>query len=328
MDVLGELIVRPTLDDGGDRGRAGGDRRGDPLVPRRSGRVRPDPVPAGDVRRRRRSVARSAATRTGSGPCPTDDDPRLLARRRTGRRTRSSRSPATSTTIEAVELAATAFGTRQRRGPGLRRGARRCRPASATPLGRARHEPGPAHRRRPGAPPRPSRRLDPGRPERGPRRRDVQPAVPVGPRGAGPRLRRVVGARRLRRCRLRSRSRPGSIRRGCRRRSRRSSSSSPGCATSRSRPTELAKAKALPVGRPRAADGRDPPPRVVDRRPGGAPRPRPRPSTRRSPPSPPSTPRDVQRLAGELFRDEALRLAAVAPARYLRGLERRLRLPA
>jgi predicted Zn-dependent peptidase len=36
---------------------------------------------------------------------------------------------------------------------------------------------------------------------------------------------------------------------------------------------------------------------------------------------------DVQRLAGELFRDEGLRLAVVAPARYLRGLERRLRLP-
>ncbi|MEX2183892.1 MAG: pitrilysin family protein [Chloroflexota bacterium] len=37
---------------------------------------------------------------------------------------------------------------------------------------------------------------------------------------------------------------------------------------------------------------------------------------------------DVQRVAGDLFRDEGLRLAAVAPARYLRGLERRLRLPA
>jgi len=35
----------------------------------------------------------------------------------------------------------------------------------------------------------------------------------------------------------------------------------------------------------------------------------------------------VRELAGRLFRDEALRLAAVAPARYLRGLEARLRLP-
>jgi predicted Zn-dependent peptidase len=37
---------------------------------------------------------------------------------------------------------------------------------------------------------------------------------------------------------------------------------------------------------------------------------------------------DVQRVAGELIRDDGLRLAAVAPARYLRGLERHLRLPA
>jgi predicted Zn-dependent peptidase len=37
---------------------------------------------------------------------------------------------------------------------------------------------------------------------------------------------------------------------------------------------------------------------------------------------------DVRELAGRLFVDDGLRLAAVAPARYLRGLERRLRLPA
>jgi predicted Zn-dependent peptidase len=36
----------------------------------------------------------------------------------------------------------------------------------------------------------------------------------------------------------------------------------------------------------------------------------------------------IQRLAQRLFRDDALRLAAVAPARYLRGLEAKLRLPA
>ncbi len=37
---------------------------------------------------------------------------------------------------------------------------------------------------------------------------------------------------------------------------------------------------------------------------------------------------DIQRLASELFRDDQLRLAVVAPARHLRGLEPRLRLPA
>ncbi len=37
---------------------------------------------------------------------------------------------------------------------------------------------------------------------------------------------------------------------------------------------------------------------------------------------------DLSRLAGSLFREEALRLAVVAPARSLRGLDRHLRLPA
>jgi predicted Zn-dependent peptidase len=37
---------------------------------------------------------------------------------------------------------------------------------------------------------------------------------------------------------------------------------------------------------------------------------------------------EVHRLAGTLIRDEMLRMAVVAPARHLRGLEKRLRLPA
>jgi predicted Zn-dependent peptidase len=36
---------------------------------------------------------------------------------------------------------------------------------------------------------------------------------------------------------------------------------------------------------------------------------------------------DIHRVATSLLRDDALRLAAVAPARHLRGLDRRLRLP-
>ena len=36
---------------------------------------------------------------------------------------------------------------------------------------------------------------------------------------------------------------------------------------------------------------------------------------------------DIARVAGDLIRDDGLRLSAVAPARYLRGLERHLRLP-
>ena len=96
---------------------------------------------------------------------------------------------------------------------------------------------------RPGAPPRPSRQLDAGRPQRGPRRRDEQPAVPVGPRGARARLRRVVGPRRLcRRGRPRGlgRRRPGEP---AARRSRPSSSSSRDSATSRSPPPSSSKAK-------------------------------------------------------------------------------------
>jgi predicted Zn-dependent peptidase len=37
---------------------------------------------------------------------------------------------------------------------------------------------------------------------------------------------------------------------------------------------------------------------------------------------------DIRRLASELIRDEGLRLTVVAPARYLRGIDRHLRLPA
>jgi predicted Zn-dependent peptidase len=36
----------------------------------------------------------------------------------------------------------------------------------------------------------------------------------------------------------------------------------------------------------------------------------------------------VQRIAARLLVDEALRLAVVAPGRHVRGLDRRLRLPA
>jgi predicted Zn-dependent peptidase len=40
------------------------------------------------------------------------------------------------------------------------------------------------------------------------------------------------------------------------------------------------------------------------------------------------TAQDVLRVAGDLVRDDGLRLAAVAPARYLRGIDRHLHLPA
>ena len=39
------------------------------------------------------------------------------------------------------------------------------------------------------------------------------------------------------------------------------------------------------------------------------------------------TPDDVRAPGGQLFRDDALRMAVVAPGQHLRGLDRHLRLP-
>jgi hypothetical protein len=40
------------------------------------------------------------------------------------------------------------------------------------------------------------------------------------------------------------------------------------------------------------------------------------------------TAEDIRSLAASVFQDAGLRMAVVAPARYLRGLDRHLRLPA
>ena len=78
MDVLGELVVRPRLDDADIDQERDGDRRGDPLLPRRPVRVRADAHPAGAVRRRAagpRDLRRRGGHPRAAGP----DDPRLLA---------------------------------------------------------------------------------------------------------------------------------------------------------------------------------------------------------------------------------------------------------
>ena len=273
MDVIGELIVRPTLDDADIQSERA-------VIIEEIRSYLDDPseycqilFQTGDVRRR---AARPRDLRRGGG------HPGRSRRRRSTTSGGPPYRPANTVVAvvgdlgheEAVGLAATAFGTGNGVVPGLRAGARAAR-RSARPHRQARHEPGAALRRRPGAPPRPPRQLDPGGPQRRARRRDEQPAVPVGARGARPRLRRVVRAgrlRRRRRARGLGRGRPGP---DCRRRSRRSSSSSPACATSSVPEAELDQGQALPVRRARAADGRHPPRGVVDRRPGGAPRPGP-----------------------------------------------------
>ena len=136
--------------------------------------------------------------------------------------------------------------------------------------GQARHHAGAALRRRARAPARPSRCVGALGPQRDPRRRDEQPPLPHGWTAMRSRTTSARGSSSTP-TRARSRSPRGSIRGESGRRSTRS------CASSRRFGTsgpgdELHKAKALPLRRPRAADGGDPPPRIVDRRPGGAPR--------------------------------------------------------
>ena len=147
----------PSLEDARDRRRAHGHRRGDPLLPGRSGRVRPDPVP--DRALRRRSARARDLRRRGRHPrAARGDDPRRSGatmyrpvqhghrrrRRHRPRRRRWSSPPPPSGPATASSRASS------RRRP--------CRPATASASASARR------RRRswssglPGAPPRPSRR--------------------------------------------------------------------------------------------------------------------------------------------------------------------------
>ena len=245
MDVVGELIVRPRLDRSPtSRANArSSSRRSAPTSTTRPSTARSCSRPRCSATAR--SAARSAARRRTSGASPTAAI-RDFWRSATGRPTPSSPWSATSATTRRPVSPATAFGTGNGVVPGFAPAPTlpagpRVRPASA-------HEPGAALPGRPGAPPRPSRQLDAGRAQRGPRRRDEQPALPVRARGARAGLRRLVRARRLRR-----RRRPRDLgwrrpRRACRPRSRRSSSSWPGCATSRSPPPSWTKAKRYLAG--------------------------------------------------------------------------------
>ena len=297
-------------------------------LPRRPVRVLPDPVPERDVRRR--SARSRDLRRRGRHPRParrrrsaTSGGPR------TGRPTRSwsrGRRPVPRATPST--LSATAFGTGNGDAPGFAPapGAAgrptRARSASAHTAQAQLVVGVPAlHRDHPDS-------WTLARAQRRARRRDEQPAVPVRARGARPRLRRLVGPRRLRRCRRA---------RGLgRRRSR------PACraaleailaelARLRDEPVpddELEKAKRYLAG---GLELRMDDTRHVASWIGGQEALHDRVLTvdealaaidavtrRRRPASSPTS----------SFRDDGLRLAAVAPARYLRGLERRLRLPA
>ena len=186
VDVLGELIVRPTLATQA-RSRTSG----------RSSSRRSAPTST-----TRRSTARSCSRRAlfGDGPL----GPRDLRRR--------GRHPGASGEDHPLLLAhgvpAREHGRGRRRRP-VARGCRRPRRdgvrdrqrqaarvrARAGPAGRAagrgrqaRHGAGPAVPRAPGPPSRSPRQLDARGPQCRAGRRDEQPALPVGARGAGPRL--------------------------------------------------------------------------------------------------------------------------------------------
>ena len=118
MDVLGELIVRPTLADARDRGRAAGHRRGDPLATSTTRRSTARSCSSRRCSGTARSAARSAATRPASGRCPR---PRSASSGRspTGPPTSSWRSPATSRTTDALGLVGPRVRDRQRRVPGF-----------------------------------------------------------------------------------------------------------------------------------------------------------------------------------------------------------------
>ena len=124
-----------------DRGRAIGDHRGDPLVPRRSERVLPDPVP-GRALRGGTARARDLRGRGGDPGAARHDHPRLLAghvpARQHGRRDRRR-----SRSRRGGRAGRDRLRVRQRRHARVRgrpRAARRP-PGDAR---QARHDPGPA----------------------------------------------------------------------------------------------------------------------------------------------------------------------------------------
>ena len=139
MDVLGELIVRPTLaDDEIDSERA--------VIVEEIRSYLDDPAEYGQILFQKAMFGDGPLGREICGDEARHPRPARGRRsatsggRRTGRRTRSSRSPATSATTRRSTLAAGAFGTGQRRRARVR--------ASAGPAGR------PARRGRASATPR------------------------------------------------------------------------------------------------------------------------------------------------------------------------------
>ncbi len=143
MDVLGELIVRPILDDRRDRPRAHGDRRGDPLLPGRSRPSTPRPC--------------SRQAMFGDGPlgreiCGDEAGIHALPEPTIRDFWRTMYRPANTVVAvagdiahdEAVELVATRVRDRQRRRSRASRRRRPCRPGERVRLGRPPDAPRPS----------------------------------------------------------------------------------------------------------------------------------------------------------------------------------------
>ena len=212
----------------------------------------------------------------------------------------------------------------QRHDPGVRAraGAPR-RPAG--PHRPPRHVAGAALDRRPGAPPRPPRRVEPRGPQRGAGRRDVVPAVP---RACARRRASPTTSRRgswSTRTPARSRCPRASTRARSRRRSTRSSLELTRLADEEVPVGELAKAKAYLSG---GLELRMDDTRHLASWIGGQEALHDRVYTLDDALAAVEAvrPEEIRRLAGELFHDEALRMAVVAPAKHLRGLDAHLRL--
>ena len=145
-----------------DRPRAVGHRRGDPLAISTIRRVRPDPLPAGDVRR---GPARTRdLRRRGGHPGPAGETIRdfWAATYRPSNIVVAVAGDLDHAT--ALDLIAPAFGTGNGASPSFD-------PAPALPAGESillgkRDRPGPRLHRRPGRAPRPSRLVDDRRPQR------------------------------------------------------------------------------------------------------------------------------------------------------------------
>ena len=219
FDILADVLWQPGVPARRRRVGAAGDPRRDRDARRHARRPRARPVRAARCSPSTRSVARCSAATRRSRRCRATTSPTYHARALPTRRTSCSPRPATSPTTTVARAASSRVAAATDARPPER--AHADAPAPQPRRGRATAPTEQAHvvlgvrvARR--ARPRPVR-AD-GR-EPGARRRHVVAAVPGDPRGARPRVLRVLVPRRVRRHRASSRSTRAPRPSACRRRS-------------------------------------------------------------------------------------------------------------